>query len=266
MPVGENGSGKYGLVLDGTFNGWLTGVDLGGVSAPVDADTRRVSRIMIQDTVCTLESKPGPQIAGWLSQVVSGNRMRKDLEIVYLDYNLKALNTLFFQGAQLSEVAFPACGTGSKDPGNLLFRFRPDRQRMQTGNPSKALSTWRRPPMFRASDFKLSIEGIDCSTVSEISGITLKMNSSRQNGYSTQSSAGTEIVLRLPDRQSAPFVQWSRGSQNATKPGTLEYGSSLKLVVDDLLLISVGQDKGRAAQAGKTSVRLFCSQFSMKWS
>ena len=136
--------------------------------------------------------------------------------IVLADFDGKARSRLEFSSALVTEVGFPACDAGSKDPAFLTLRFSPEIVRAKPGDGKASTAT---VPAVQKTwlprNFRLRIDGIaDASTskVTAVDALVLKQKVVDDATGRARAAAGapsvSNLVFTISEADGAPFQAW----------------------------------------------------------
>src|SRR5262249_47972200 len=113
-----------------------------------------------------------------LEQPFKHDLMRKDGAIVQANFDQKEMNRLSFFHALVQEVTFPRLDKASKDRALLTVKLQPETTRITTslggGKQISAFNENNNKKDWLASNFRLTIDGIDCDSVTRIEPMTFK--------------------------------------------------------------------------------------------
>jgi hypothetical protein len=102
--------------------------------------------------------------------------MRKDGSIVAADFNAEAKQKREFFQALITETQIPACDASSKEPAYLTIRFAPEYTRTVKASGKVAVNEAKGQKQWLPSNFKLEIDGLDCTRVNKIDSFTIKQS------------------------------------------------------------------------------------------
>src|SRR5262249_31983377 len=88
--------------------------------------------------------------------------------------DLKEAARLNFFDAWMSEVSFPALDSSSKEMAKISVKLAPGRTTRKTVSSTASLPAARIQSRWLASNFRLAVEGVDCSRVSRVGAITVR--------------------------------------------------------------------------------------------
>jgi len=124
---------------------------------------------------------------------------RKSGSVLTLDYSFTPKLQLDFQNAMIVETTIPACGSDSKEPSYIALKILPEHIASATPavSPTTDLST--RKKIWLPSDFRLSIDGLDCSRISRIDSFTVTQGIVADDFGDVKSPASASGKLGFPN-------------------------------------------------------------------
>ena len=179
MPDRIGAPANFQLVLDGVRLGFLKSVD-GGLPVAAVVSEKADSLIpkkhigSISYSPLVLQCGPGisPVLFDWINASWTGKAQRKDGSIVTADVSLAAVSQRDFIHALITETTIPALG-GSKDPVHLTVTLAPEYTR--DSKPSgKVTGEPVRQKLWVASNFRITIDGLDCTRVMRVDTLTVR--------------------------------------------------------------------------------------------
>jgi hypothetical protein len=113
---------------------------------------------------------PDAALSGLVNGALTGLPRRVSAEIQTLDYDYKPRSSALLQNVRVKEVDFPTFDSRSKDGTVFAFtlfptRSAPGRSTLDTNRYEKTL---RKQPAPMASNFRLQIDGVDCTSVGAV--------------------------------------------------------------------------------------------------
>jgi hypothetical protein len=139
--------------------------------------------------------------------------MRKSGAINEADFKRDIRNVREFKDALITEVSFPACDGASKDPAYMTIKFEPEKVKLKkdtgkAGNPPAANQKRWLP-----ANFRLKIDGIDCSKVRKIGALTINqqslnsgMNSGLNSGLNSSDCSQTAKAILGSDEYRTKLI------------------------------------------------------------
>lgn len=285
---------NFALELDGAMAGFLNSAEGGTVSAPVieevagqDIINRKHIGQPIYDAIeIQLGLSSSPAVNDWIQSSWGKNYKRKNGAIVIADQNMEIKHRREFFEALLTETTFPACDGSSKDPGRLSIKISPEYTRLtRTSGPLAGEKRKQTQKQWHPSDFRLTIDGLDCSKVIKLESLTVKRPATLANVGDNRDPfkepgkvdyPNLKITLAASSIESwqtwyESFLLAGNNGQESEKTGTLEYLSAdrqktlLKLEFQNLGIFSMVDDKleGDRDAPATFTIELYCESISI---
>jgi hypothetical protein len=127
----------------------------------------------------------------WIAASWGANPPAHDGAVLGCDLNYVVRSERAFTAALISETAFPACDAASKATGLLTIRLTP-RELLPITDPNTKLTipiAAGKQKLWQTSNFRLQIDGLDCSKVTRVAAFTVRRTIERV-------SAGGGVVLQ----------------------------------------------------------------------
>jgi hypothetical protein len=146
--------------------------DAGG-SGSGDIVKKRIGAVRYEPFVIEVGLSMKAPVYDWVAATWKGEAVRKSGSLAVADFKLEAKRERQFVNALLTETTFPVFDASAKDAGFLQLKFQPELTSeksaagKQDGADAKA-KQWLR------SNFRLQIDGLDCTKVSKIESLTVK--------------------------------------------------------------------------------------------
>jgi hypothetical protein len=239
------------LILDGVNCGRLRSIDGGSIFADVISEPAGPGQIikkhigvpMYEAFAAEVGLNSSPAVYEWIRQSWSMQNARKTGSVLALDPAGTPTSERQFIDVMITETTIPAMDGSSKDPAYITIRFAPQVIRMVSPGaaPAPAAST---PPQkaWLACNFRLEIDGIDCSKVSRIESFTVRQKpvtvaTGNARDQFTQPGSNLEfpnLKITLASTAAAPFIAWHedfvvQGNNNESR----EKAGSLSLLSTD---------------------------------
>jgi hypothetical protein len=175
-------SGNFMFNLQGVKCGFLKAVDRGAISAEVIEEKvgpdffvkKHIGQPKYEDIELTIGFEMVQDVYDWIAASWSMNYARKDGSIVATDANLQAKSERQFYHALITEVTIPALDGAAKDPAFLTVKFSPEYTREVKAAGKLIVPKPVAQKRFLPSNFRLEIDGVDCTKVSKIGSFTVK--------------------------------------------------------------------------------------------
>jgi len=174
-------AGRFALELDGTMCGFLRSVEGGAIAAEVVVEPRtspfrkkHIGPPRYEELVLRFDLSLDKVVYHWIADTLAGKAARHDGSIVAVSSQGKVVSERSFSQALLSQVAVPAADAASKEPGFLTVRLQPESLRADAGSGSAAKAAASRQKAWLPANFKLEIDGLDCTKVSKVDALTFE--------------------------------------------------------------------------------------------
>ena len=287
--------GYYALELDGSVMGVMSGVTGGGVTSDVVVEKPGPDRIRhkhlagvkyepISIEVSLPMAKP---FYAWLKSSFEPQQklLRKNGAILTLDYNGRVVARRDFINALVTEVEFPGCDAGSKEPASIGVTFAAERV---TDTAPRASAPLPQAPKQRwiSSNFRLNIQGLEAATVraNKIEALAIKLQTvdnpvGEMRDYQRE-PAGMEfptLVVTIAEAYAKPMYDWledfvvrGNNGQDREKVGVLEYlAPDMKTPLLSLNLFGLGIFRATpdavtapTEQVRRTTVSMYCEMIT----
>ena len=109
----------------------------------------------------------------WIAGAWTSQPQTKDGAVLATDFKLDVKTALSFGGALITEMTVPTLDAASKDTGLLTVKFSPSTVAAAPASGKLSLA-FSKQKLWRTSNFRLQIAGIDCTRVSKIESFTVK--------------------------------------------------------------------------------------------
>lgn len=175
---------NFALTLGGVQCGFVKSVEGGDVVAEVIEEAvgpsyfvkKHIGQPKYEDFAVQIGFGMAQTVYDWIAASWSANYQRMDGSIVAADYTLKAQSERQFFNALLTETTVPALDASSKEPAYLTVKFAPEHAKTVKGKGKLGVPAKQQPKLFLPSNFRLELDGIDCTHVSRIDSFTVKQS------------------------------------------------------------------------------------------
>jgi phage tail-like protein len=239
------GAMRYSLELEGATTGLVESVEGGDATGDVathppgtDRIVRKhLAKVRYQDITLRVGAGMSSSVYNWIDTTLRQAYMRRNGAVVMADLDNNEVSRLNFYHAMISEIGFPALdGAGSKKSAQITLKLTPEYTRRATGSGRK-LSPPRGQTVWLSSNFRLQIDGLNCSGVNRIDALTIASIQTPEQVSETRDYEKDPGYLDIPnlsitlsENGSDSFRQWyedfvlnGNNGVNAEKNGTLEY-------------------------------------------
>jgi len=293
-------AGKYGIELDGIMAGWVGSVEGGHATSDVVNEKlgpdhiihKHIGGVKYEDITVSCGTGMSKGFYEWIKASFDHNYMRKSGAIITADYNYKEHARLSFFNGMPIEIGFPALDAASKDAAKMTIKIAPEytRYTTTTGGPSVAGKYAIKPGVQKKwlpANFRLKIDGTDCTRVNKIEAITVKQkvveNPVGELRDYEKEPAHVEVpnlVITLAESHSKEFYDWhedfvikGNNGDDKERGGTLEYlDPSLKEVLFTLTFMHLGLFKltPEKVEAGSENIRrvkaeMYCEDIKFEY-
>jgi hypothetical protein len=253
---------QFGIEFNGILVGWVADV----VTEKTGADHGKITDISFP---CGTGMKKA--FYDWIKDSIGGRHTRKGGTIVTATDTHTATARLSFTGALISEIGFPALDAASKDAAKMTVRLSPQATHAVPLPPSAAARALpagpASPKPWLVSNFRIKIDGLDCSSVTRIGEITIAQ----------KEPATVEIpnlVITLPESHAGSWKRWheafvikGNNGDEAEKTGTLEYLAPDMKEVLFSLSFKLKPDKVESGDegSGRVKAEMYCEGIEFKY-
>jgi len=230
---------ELGGVASGRLRSFEGGEAVGNVvsgeAGPNMVVPKRITGASYTDLSMSFGAGMSSDLYDWITATLQRQDAPKDGSVLMIDFNgVGRLRQDFFHGL-ISEIGFPACDASSKDPAYLTLKITPEYTRMASSTGKASSFGIAKVARLLPSNFRLSIDGLDCTGVSKIDAILVTQESSpSQIGEQRDSEKQpgvleiSNLAITVADDDQNGFSDWFdqfviKGDSSARKNGTLEY-------------------------------------------
>jgi phage tail-like protein len=182
MPARSYVTGNFQLVLEGNKSGFLKSIEGGTAAAEVVAEPiggspfvkKHLGPVGYEAFVARFGLSMNKDVYEWINASWSANYQRKNGAVVAIDNKLTAVSQREFFNALVTETTFPKLDGGSKDPAHLTLTFAPEYTR--TSKASGKVSAPSRQKLWLPSNFRVTIDGLDCTRVRAVESFTVRQS------------------------------------------------------------------------------------------
>jgi hypothetical protein len=112
----------------------------------------------------------------WISAAWNMSNQRKSGAIVNTDFKLTPVSERQFVDALIAETTIPALDGSSKDPAFITVKLSPEYTRAAKPTGTVGKTTPAAQKAFLPSNFRVEIDGLDCSKVNKVDSFTIKQS------------------------------------------------------------------------------------------
>jgi hypothetical protein len=282
----ELAAGHFALELEGAMAGFLKSVEGGDATADVVTvvggesclPRKNLANVRYEDIALACGTGMSAAFYGWLQGAFTCEASRKSGAILAADFNFKERARRGFTNALISEIGFPALDAAGKDAAYMTVTLSPESTQRQkgSGNPIPPC-TAKGQKKWLTSNFRLTIDGLDCTKVNKVDGLTIKQQAV---GREPTSIEFPNLAFTLPESAAQPFYEWhedfvingNNGSESE-RNGMLEYltpNLSEALFTIDFRHLGIFKLAPEKAEANSDQIlrvraEMYCEQMTFKF-
>ncbi len=241
---------QFTLILDGANCGSFRSIDGGVISAevihepagPTQFVKKHIGQPKYGDFILQVGLGNPPALYEWIQQNWAIKSARKSGSVVAMDQNFTPKSERQFLNALLTETTIPAMDGSSKEPAYLTLKFSPEVIRvMPPTTKFEPIGEPAQQKLFLPSNFRLEIEGIDCTKVSRVESFTVKQTAvtddiGEARDYTREPGKleFPNLKITIAEAAAQPFAAWHedfviKGNNDESR----ERGGSLSLLSPD---------------------------------
>jgi hypothetical protein len=294
MPARSYVGGNFQLILDGVKSGFLKSVDGGGIVGEVVVENvgsshfskKHVGRVAYSPFTIQFGMSMASDLYDWINASWTGKAISKDGAIVVADLNLNAVSQREFSRALLTETSIPALDGASKDAAYFTVKFAPEytRTAKAAGKISAVLKTDQK--LWLPSNFRLAIDGLDCTRVSRVGSITVRQPLATDDIGDTRDFTKTpgrvefpDLTVTMSDVSAQSWFDWfddfvvkGNNDESREKNGSLSLLSAnladelMRIDFFNLGIFSIGADKAEANSDSVATVtaHIYCERMELR--
>jgi len=223
-------AGKYAIEIGGILAGWVGSVEGGHATSDVVSEKlgpdhivhKHIGGVKYEDISVSCGTGMSKALYQWIKDSFDHKYTRTDGAIITANYDYKEHARLTWHHALITEIGFPALDAASKDAAKMSIKFSPEftRYTTTTDGPSIAggkygLGDKQQQKKWLPANFRLKIDGLDCTRVNKIEAIVVKQkvieNPIGELRDYEKEPAHLEIpnlVVTLAESHSKEFYDW----------------------------------------------------------
>jgi len=218
-------TGNSFLVLDGVKSGFVKSVSGGAISAEVINEPagpsyfvkKHIGQPKYQEFEIQIGFDNESKIYDWIRQSWQMNYKRTNGSILSADHNLNVKSERQFTQALITATTIPTLDGSSKEPAYITVKFAPETIRVvkSGGNLQADAKIGASQKIFLPSNFRLQIDGLDCSKVSRIESFTVKQTTvtddigeARDYMREPGKLEFPNLKITIPEIAADSFVNW----------------------------------------------------------
>jgi hypothetical protein len=281
----------YLLALDGKEAGFIQSFEGGYITAEVVAERpdalgiskKHISGPVYQPVIMQFGMSTVPALKDWIQGFFERKHKHKNISIITVGADLKPVSETEYVNALITEIGFPALDGSSKDPAFLTVKIQPEQIRPKKISGKIGSKANAKQKQSLTSNFRLTVDGVDCSKVSEISGFTIKQNYEQDDlgihrdvriiptslEFSNLSVMFSAVTAQSWQDWFDDFVVQGNNGDDKEKLGSIEYlAPNLQDVLMAVKLLNVGiyslkTEKAGTDQVMRMTAELYCEQMTL---
>lgn len=237
------GASHFALDLGGKFAGFVNSVEGGSAYgelarqavAPAYIVHTHITGVKYEDVIVTCGTGMEKEFYDAVKAMCAHNIIRRDASVQQVDAMGNIVTQLDILSSVLSEVSFPALDASSKEVGRLTAKLTPDLTRRKAGSGKLQVTPKAGAKQWLNCNFRVTIPGIDCSTVSKVGALTITQEmvaSAVGQQHNPQAASKVDypnLALTLSESHAQNFYDWhqdfviiGRNTPDKLKQATLE--------------------------------------------
>ena len=281
--------------LDGTPAGFAESVEGGDVFSDVVVEKigadgiarKHLAGVRYDDLALVTGANMSQSFFEWIASTLDRKHTRKNGAISFQDYTGSEKERLVWQDGILSEVGFPAVDGSSKESAHLTVTVRPELTQHKKGSGLKSqVKTETKQGKWLASNFRLTIDGVDCTSVRSVDGLTVVQTAAPQAigekrvDVEPSTLQIPDVVVTVAESHAGDFLAWhddfvvkGNNGQDQEKEGKLEFLSANRqdvlftLSLHGLGIFRIGRVKQTSGTAAIATVEahIYCESMSFSY-
>jgi hypothetical protein len=288
-------AGRFVIELGGAAAGFARSVQGGQARAEVVKEAigpdqvvhKHIGNVKYDDLVLQVGPSMSDSFFDWIASTFDTKHETRDGAVSFQDYSGFEKQRLSWTKGLITGIGFPTLDASSKDPAYLMVTIKPESTTNAKGSGAKVTSTAQGMKAWLPSNFGLTINGIDCSKVKKVEGLTITRQPGERGVGETRDAAAEPGVLEIANRVvtvaealAADFVAWHEDfvvkgnfDKAHVKEGKLEcLASNMKDVLFTLQMRGLGifgfspvQETSGNAAVASVEAELYCEEMSFEY-
>ncbi len=278
---------EFAMDVDGAPVGWVSSVEGGHAFADVTLENpgpdhvvrKHIGAVKYEDITVSCGLGMSKAMYEWMQSTMTGKYQRKNGAITAADFNFKAISTMQFFNALITEIAFPALDASSKDAAHITVKFSPEYTKTAKGGTAPARTIDKIQKHWLPSNFKLTIGDLDCTGVAKIDALVIKQKLTQADVGQVRDYAKeprpveiSNLAVSISEAKAQSFYDWQedfiiKGNSHSEKQGTLQFLAPDMSPLMELSLVNLGIFKctPEKMEAGSENIRrvraeMYCEQ------
>lgn len=171
LRLGSEGSTDV-TILAGQVKGGSIYADVISETGPEPVEKKRLGPTMYENWTLPVGLIMSKELFEWLVASWGPHPPEKDGAVLGLDHELAVKTQAGFTASLITETSFPTLDAASKEIGHVTIRVQPAAIQLMAGSGKVSLYGVKQK-LWCLSNFRLEIEGLDCTHVSRIESFTV---------------------------------------------------------------------------------------------
>jgi len=269
----------FNLLIDGSQAGSLVSATGGSATSDVVLEKlgpdhivhKHLAGVKYEDITIQPTFPVSPQLAAQIDSMMNLKLDPFGGAVQEFSFGLKVMVERDFTNALVTEIGFPACDAGSKDPAYLTVGFSPETTTRVTNPKSTVPAPRGRPRVFLPSNFRLAIDNLNTTGVRAIDAFTLKLDIDQSTVGETRDVTGVAFLdvpnlkITLSESSAQTWFDWFKSFViDGNNGDDQERNGSLTLLTPDLKLalatisfshLGIFKLTPESVQQGSTNIR-----------
>lgn len=235
-------SGHFALEIGGQNAGFLISVEGGEAvgevvvtNQGVDPIARKhIGSVQYEDVTIRADLSLSPLFFAWLEDTLQMKNQFRNVSVVTLEADGKVRERVEYDNALIKQITFADLDGTSKEYWSMEVILSPEISRTKAGDGSKVklpVKTGKKRAL--VSNFRLTIDGLDCSRVTKVDTFTVRQTISQTGpDRAVRRMPGqveiSNLAVTLPETTARSFIDWhtsfvinGNSTADAEKKGTL---------------------------------------------
>lgn len=275
-------AGAFLLAVDGGDPTPVASVEGGNTVGQVSAgggaipDKQLTGSVLVQPMKIRFVPGTSKPLEGWLAEGLLPHTERASGEVKLLDTSGKAVSRRTFTDAGIQQLAIPTLDAASTEPLSLTATVQPAATKYETDASGGGKIGGKAAKALLASDFRMTVDGLDASGVAKVDAITVTQVLSASGV--PQSVAVSNVVVSLVASTSSQWFTWfddmiaGGASNDLERDGVIELVTTnqqevrARIRLHGLGIVAIGAEradgwvtkKGAANASGRVKVEMYC--------
>jgi hypothetical protein len=212
----DEGGGEGAAYVKSVSGGMVKGAVLGDQAGPVSLSFKHLGAVEIDPIQLEIGMALSKPLLEWISGSWKRQFSRRSGSIIHADFDFACKFEQWFENALITETKFPALDGAAKEPAYLGVTLLPEQVQTIKGD-GRAVQgkVGSHQKMWLPSNFRLDIQGIDCTYVNKIDSFAvtqktkqLYLGTSRFPEVEPTGIEFSNLVLTLAVDHADDFMGW----------------------------------------------------------